>query len=124
LPSFPRSCCCAYPPAPRIPLLEKGGLSLMPRKPRLAAKLASILELPGEVLLEVSRVTFLGRERLLVENHRGLLGYTAEQILVNTPQGRLQITGANLNIGAITPEQVTVDGQIAGCSYVEADGRG
>lgn len=89
------------------------------KKPRLAAKLAALLELPGEILTNGSRVTLLGRERLVIENHRGLLVYTGEQILLQTPEGRLLITGTNLNIGAIAPDQVSVDGAIGRLEYLD-----
>jgi sporulation protein YqfC len=89
------------------------------RKPKLAAKLASLLELPGEILTNACRVTILGNERVVVENHRGLLFYADRMIVLQTPTGRLRITGDNLNIGAIAPEQVSVDGFIIGIKYLD-----
>lgn len=89
------------------------------KKARLAAKVASMLELPGEILTNSCRVTLLGQERLVIENHQGLLAYTGSQILLQTPDGRLRITGENLNIGAIAPDQVSVDGPIRGLEYLD-----
>jgi sporulation protein YqfC len=88
-------------------------------KPKLTARLASLLELPGEVLSNSCRVTLLGNERLMVENHRGLLFYSGAMIVLQTPAGRLRITGADLNIGAIAPDQVSVDGLIVGLKYLD-----
>ncbi|HLO04282.1 MAG TPA: sporulation protein YqfC [Symbiobacteriaceae bacterium] len=92
---------------------------MAPKKARLAAKVASMLELPGEILTNSCRVTLLGQERLVIENHRGLLVYTGRQILLQTPEGRLLITGENLNIGTIAPDQVSVDGPIRGLEYLD-----
>lgn len=92
---------------------------MAPKKARLAAKVASILELPGEILTNSCRITLLGRERLVVENHQGLLGYTGEQILLQTPEGRLLITGNDLNIGVISPDQISVNGAIGRLKYLD-----
>jgi sporulation protein YqfC len=92
---------------------------MAPKRPRLAAKIASMLELPGDILTNSCRVTLLGRERLVVENHRGLLGYNGRQILLQTPEGRLLISGRNLNIGAIAPDQISVEGPIRGLKYLD-----
>lgn len=91
----------------------------MPKKARLAAKVASIFELPGEILTSSCRITLLGRERLVIENHQGLLGYDGTQILLQTPEGRLLITGNDLNIGMISPDQVSVDGAIGRLNYLD-----
>lgn len=92
---------------------------MAPKKSRLAAKVASMLELPGEILTNSCRVTLLGRDRLVIENHRGLLGYNGRQILLQTPEGRLLITGNDLNIGVISPDQVSVDGAIRWLKYLD-----
>lgn len=92
---------------------------MAPKKARLAAKVASVFELPGDILTNSCRITLLGRERLVVENHRGLLGYNGKQILLQTPEGRLLITGKELNIGVISPDQVSVDGAIRRLKYLD-----
>lgn len=89
------------------------------RKSKMVVKLASLLELPGEVLTDACRITLLGKERLVVENHQGLLFYSNDMIVLQTPSGRLRITGDNLNIGAIAPEQVSVGGLILKLKYLD-----
>jgi sporulation protein YqfC len=92
---------------------------MAPKKARLAAKVASIFELPGEILTNSCRITLFGQERLVIENHQGLLAYTNGKILLQTPDGRLLITGTDLNIGAVAPDQITVDGPIRGLKYLD-----
>ena len=51
---------------------------------------------PPEVTGGAFKVTLTGRGRAWVEQHQGLLGYTAEEALFRTKEGTLRISGANL----------------------------
>ena len=51
---------------------------------------------PSEVTGGAFKVTLTGRGRAWVEQHQGLLGYTAEEALFRTKEGTLRISGANL----------------------------
>ena len=48
--------------------------------------LVNFFGLPGEVLLDLPRLVMLGNNRMVVENHRGLLEYTEETVRIKTAQ--------------------------------------
>lgn len=85
----------------------------------LRDRVASIFELPGDVMMDMSRITLLGDAELLIENHRGLFEYTNERLVISTPKGRLAILGSDLSIGSISPDQVTVAGKIRVMQYID-----
>jgi len=87
------------------------------QKRTLRDKVASLLELPGDVLLNSSRITLVGAKELWIENHRGLHEYTTDRVVLAVPEGRLTITGDALNIGAISPDQLTLMGSIRTILY-------
>jgi sporulation protein YqfC len=93
------------------------------RKSGLRDRLVSLLELPGDVVLDAARVTLVGDMELVVENHRGLTEYTPGRVVLTVPEGQLAIDGDDLRIGAISPEQVIVLGKIRGMRYTDP-GRG
>lgn len=65
-------------------------------------------------LLKKSLVEIWGTERILIENHLGILQYSDEMILVRINSGTLEITGENLCIQQITKIQLVIFGQLEG----------
>lgn len=94
----------------------------MQRKSGLRDRLVSLLELPGDALLDVARVTLVGDREMVVENHRGLIEYTPDRVVLTVPEGQLTIDGEALRIGSISPEQVVLAGKIRGMRYAAAGG--
>lgn len=89
----------------------------MANKRDLRDKVASLFELPGDVMLDRSRITLVGARELLIENHRGLHEYTADRVVLALPEGRLAVIGQTLSIGSISQDQVTVVGSIRMIQY-------
>lgn len=92
----------------------------MPREERgLEYFLAHFLELPKELVMGLPRITMLGDIQMIVENHRGIIEYTAERVRIGTSIGELQVTGSGLTLRAIYPEEISVDGKIRGIALVK-----
>lgn len=71
---------------------------------------------PGQTLLEIA-----GKNRIVVEYHRGILCYGTEEILLGASFGQIRIQGSNLQLGCMSREQLCVTGCI---DLVELLGRG
>lgn len=69
----------------------------------------------GKTLLEI-----LGKERLVIERHRGIQCYGTEDILVRTSFGQIHICGKDLGLCCMSKEQLCVTGKI---DKVELHGR-
>lgn len=96
----------------------------MQRKSGLRDRLVSLLELPGDVMLDVARVTIVGDMEMVVENHRGLSEYTPNRVVLTVPEGQLAVEGEELRIGSISPEQVILLGKIRAMRYTAPGGGG
>lgn len=94
----------------------------MQKRRGLRDRLVSLLELPGDVLLDVARVTLVGDVELVVENHRGIVQYTEDRVGLSIPEGTLTVEGEELRIAAISPEQVIILGRIRSLRYTPPDG--
>lgn len=81
------------------------------RGTRWLARTAAALDLPAEAFGE-TRIEMVGRRRLLIENHRGLLAFSSREVLVETPAGRLAVTGRGFVIEAIRPNRLRIAGII------------
>ncbi|HHW10073.1 MAG TPA: sporulation protein YqfC [Firmicutes bacterium] len=77
-------------------------------------KLSGALELPQDVVLDLSRVILVGRLQLQVENHKGVIEFSPSRIRIATAHGEVIVTGTRLFISAIYEHEVLVSGQIDG----------
>ena len=76
------------------------------------------LDLPGEVLADLPRVELCGGQRVLVENHKGLLAYTETEVRVAGRHMDLVIRGDGLQLEAMSAAVLAVTGQIFGLDLV------
>ncbi len=75
-------------------------------------RLSDMLELPKDLALDLPRVNMVGAVQVTVENHRGLVGYTPEQVRINTNVGQLIIRGREMMIGSVYEGEIIVTGFI------------
>lgn len=86
---------------------------------RLSKLTAKLLDLPQDVVLDLPRFTMIGNRQLYIENHRGVLHFSDESLKLALSQGNLEITGKQLVIRAILPEEVFIEGVISDIRYSE-----
>ena len=63
-------------------------------------------------LLRVPLVELVGCERVLIENHIGVLAYSPEMITVKVKYGSLEICGENMMLAEMRREQLVITGVI------------
>ena len=79
---------------------------------RLLESLAEQLDLPAEAFAGVPRVIISGTERVLIENHKGILAYTETEVEVSGGATKIRIRGDGLLLRGMTAESLTVTGRI------------
>lgn len=57
-------------------------------------------------------VELLGNHRVLIENHKGIMLYSHNEIHINLNIGLLYITGYDLNIAYISGQRLVITGSI------------
>lgn len=75
-------------------------------------ELAELLELPMDISLDLPRVVIIGDLGVLISNHRGLIQYSPERIVVGVGAGQIAISGDSLEIEEVGQEQMAVRGVI------------
>ena len=70
------------------------------------------LDLPAEPLPGISVAEVWGDGRILIENHKGVIGYSREEVLVKTSCGRMEIRGEGLALSMMSREQLVISGKI------------
>jgi sporulation protein YqfC len=69
-----------------------------------------VLDMPQDLTMEMPRITMIGQLQMYIENHRGVLWFSNEELRLLLTKGQLLIRGKNLIIRAILPEEVLVEG--------------
>lgn len=85
-------------------------------------RLVGWLELPEEVMLDLPRATVVGRERCLLENHRGLLRFTDREVVVQSRLGPLRVVGDRLEIERLAGGELVLRGRIDQIDYAPPPG--
>lgn len=73
---------------------------------------ADFLEIPRDLVLDIPKLTLVGRNELYLENHRGIIQYNSRLLRLNLSRGFLEIEGQDLEIRALMPEELHVTGEI------------
>lgn len=78
---------------------------------------------PREVILNVPRITLTGHERLHIEQHRGLIDYDPENIVLRTSCGLMRIAGAGMHFSLYSAGEALITGRIDSVSFQQKEGR-
>ncbi len=65
-----------------------------------------------EALGKLPLVEIAGQNRVLIENHLGVIGYSSEEIQVKVCYGKLSVKGCQLQFMQINKEQLVITGKI------------
>ena len=85
---------------------------------KVLSAVAELFDLPGDVVAGLPHLEMIGQRQLFLEHHTGILSYSEEQIDANTPAGVLRVTGAGLNLLAMTAEELRIGGRIDAVEWV------
>ena len=81
-------------------------------------KLTKSLELPEEILLEKLNMEIMGKEKINIINHKGIIFYSNENIKINTSCGIISITGEKLNLSTLISEEIIIEGKLKSIEYL------
>lgn len=80
--------------------------------------LTNHLKLPSDVLLELPRITTIGHFHAYIENHRGLMLFSDQEIQLKLVNGSLSIKGNDLVIKTLLPEEILIEGTISEINFI------
>jgi sporulation protein YqfC len=87
------------------------------RKPKLREKIAEILELPKEIVLNMPKLVMLGNGDVIIENYKGIVEYGEGVVRVNTTSGIIKLIGTDMFIKEITSENIMIYGNILSLEF-------
>lgn len=84
-----------------------------PRRPTILERTAQMLELPADVIAGLSRLEMIGDNELRIEQHKGILVYSREEIHVSAGKFIIKVVGNDLDLRAMTGLELLITGQIS-----------
>ena len=84
------------------------------RKNNIRENLENALEIPIELFKDISRVTIIGNEYVLVENYKAIVEYEKNLIRLSN---NICILGEELNISEITSDEMIINGKIKNIEF-------
>lgn len=87
-------------------------------KTALRSLLTTKLELPQDVMMDLPRITMIGQLHIYIENHRGLLSFSDQELCIALEQGQLIVKGKGFVIKTILPEELLLEGRIDEVKYM------
>jgi sporulation protein YqfC len=79
----------------------------------LRKRLAHLLDLPDDLLMDLPRLHLLGNVELTITNHRGVIEYTPARVVVGVSEGQVEVSGEGLSIAHVLPEEIRIVGRIS-----------
>jgi sporulation protein YqfC len=87
------------------------------RKEALTKVMAEFLEIPKDLILDLPKITIIGRNEVYLENHRGIIEYLPNRLRINLTRGFLEIEGSDLEIKALMADEISINGQVNSVKY-------
>lgn len=78
-----------------------------------------VLDMPNDLMMEMPRITMIGQLQMYIENHRGVLWFSNQELRLLLTKGQLLVRGENLVIRAILPEEVLVEGTVSQVLFID-----
>ncbi|MFC0188137.1 sporulation protein YqfC [Fictibacillus aquaticus] len=75
------------------------------------------MDLPADVVMDLPRITMIGQLHIYIENHRGVLAFSNEELKLKLKQGVLVIEGEGFLIKTVMPEEILLEGKISGVRF-------
>ena len=84
------------------------------KEKNIVGKISGILDVSLDMVADVPRITINDNREMTVENYKSIEGYEPEEIRLRSKHYRIIISGRELQIVAITDEEILVRGIIFG----------
>lgn len=77
------------------------------------------LDLPFDVMMDLPRITMIGNFHIYIENHRGVIRFTKNELRLRLTEGELAILGNEFVIKNILPEEILLEGVIVDVRFIK-----
>lgn len=98
----------------------KGVVSMTKKNWRTKLKqwFVNVSDLPADVVMDLPRIMMVGQLHIYIENHKGVLSFSNEELRLSMSQGQLLIRGQEFVLKTILPEEILLEGRIDDVKFI------
>lgn len=85
---------------------------------RATNKIIKTLDLPQDLFLGLPNISLSGNREIYISNHRGILNYGQEEMVILLKDYQFQIKGKNLCIISYAKDELTIQGYIHSMEFI------
>ena len=89
------------------------------REKRILSDAAEFFDLPADLLVGLPHVEVMGDRQFYMENHRGILSYSGEEICISAEGIIVRVFGKGLELVSMSGEALRIRGDIARVEWVK-----
>lgn len=87
-------------------------------KKKILGEAAELFDLPVDLLAGLPHVEVMGNRQLYMENHRGILSYSNEEIAIGAEGVILRVWGKGLELMSMSGDALRIRGEISRVEWV------
>ena len=88
-------------------------------KKTLLERAADMMDLPADTVAGIPYMELIGNNKFYLSNHKGLLVYESDEIVVNCGKLIVRIRGDDLNIKVMNVSDLMVEGAVTSIEFEE-----
>lgn len=77
-----------------------------------AQELSDRLAINEDIVFGAAKLTVIADSRILVENHKGIMEYGAERIVISLGRGKICLSGSGFAIDAMNKNELLISGKL------------
>ena len=85
---------------------------------RIINPIITTLDLPKDLFLGLPNISFSGNREMYISNHKGILSYGQEEIIILVKDYQIEIKGKSLYIVSYTKDDLTIHGYIRSMEFI------
>ncbi|MGM9979234.1 MAG: sporulation protein YqfC [Clostridium sp.] len=79
--------------------------------------IAEKLDMSIDAMIDIPKIIITGKEEITIENHKGIVAFSEDEIKVSSKKGIIKIQGNNFEIFYMGSNSLTINGEIRAISY-------
>ena len=84
----------------------------------MKSTVSEFFELPKDITLNLPKISMIGSNPMLVENHKGVIKYIPQRIRVNSSIGVIRVQGKEMELRNIAADDIMITGDIKMIEFI------
>ncbi|MCL6478601.1 MAG: sporulation protein YqfC [Peptococcaceae bacterium] len=81
-------------------------------------QMSDMLEIPSDIIMDLPKIVLVGDLQLFIENHRGIVEYSSENVRINVGDYEVAVSGEGLLLRNILPDEICLEGRIKSIHFI------